>query len=168
MVTKTYTKACPNCGSLQSYGRKGHLEDAIKGNWKCRSCSNHDNNFKGKYHSIPYTWFSMKQQGMKEKDGRMVPNCVPVSKSNKIDKAKKPDYDEFIKPRRGGSEPSNARLYARIIQEAKDKFDVYPSAVANSWVVQEYKRRGGTYKSEKEITKTIWDGGLLDPKNFTK
>jgi hypothetical protein len=85
-----------------------------------------------------------------------------------MDKAKKPNYDEFIKPRRGGSEPSNARLYARIIQEAKDKFDVYPSAVANSWVVQEYKRRGGTYKSEKEITKTIWDGGLLDPKNFTK
>jgi len=63
VVTKTYTKTCPNCGSLQSYGRKGHLEDAIKGNWKCRSCSNHDNNFKGKYHSIPYTWFSMKQKG---------------------------------------------------------------------------------------------------------
>jgi hypothetical protein len=66
-----------------------------------------------------------------------------------VSKAKKPKYDEFIKPRSGGSEPSNARLYARIIQEAKDKFDVYPSAVANSWVVQEYKRRGGTYKSEK-------------------
>jgi hypothetical protein len=115
-------------------------------------------------------WVGYEQQGMKEKDGRMVPNCVPVKKGEnmEIDKAKKPDYDEFIKPRRGGSEPSNARLYARIIQEAKDKFDVYPSAVANSWVVQEYKRRGGTYKSEKEITKTIWDGGLLDPKNFTK
>ena len=63
MVTKTYTKTCPNCGSLQSYGRKGHLEEAIKGNWKCRSCSNHDNNFKGKYHYIPYTWFNMKQKG---------------------------------------------------------------------------------------------------------
>jgi hypothetical protein len=63
VVTKTYTKTCPNCNSLQSYGRKGHLEDAIKGNWKCRSCSNHDNNFKGKYHSIPYTWFSIKQKG---------------------------------------------------------------------------------------------------------
>jgi hypothetical protein len=115
-------------------------------------------------------WVGYEQQGMKEKDGRMVPNCVPVKKGEnmEMDKAKKPDYDEFIKPRRGGSEPSNARLYARIIQEAKDKFDVYPSAVANSWVVQEYKRRGGTYKSEKEITKTIWDGGLLDPKNFTK
>ena len=63
-------------------------------------------------------------------------------------KAKKPNYDEMIQPRRGGSTPSNPRLYARIVQEAKDKFDVYPSAVANGWVVQEYKRRGGTYKVE--------------------
>ena len=85
-----------------------------------------------------------------------------------MDKAKKPNYGEIIQPRRGGSEPSNARLYARIIQEAKDKFDVYPSAVANSWVVQEYKRRGGTYKSENKTAKSIWDGGLLDPKNFIK
>jgi hypothetical protein len=85
-----------------------------------------------------------------------------------IGKAEKPNYGEIIQPRRGGSTPSNPKLYARVVQAAKDKFDVYPSAVANSWVVQEYKRRGGTYKSEKEITKTIWDGGLLDPKNFTK
>jgi len=113
-------------------------------------------------------WVGYEQRGMKEKGGRMVPNCVPVSKSNEIDKAKKPNYDEFIKPRSGGSEPANAKLYARIIQEAKDKFDVYPSAVANSWVVQEYKRRGGTYKSEKTVTKTIWEDGLLDPKNFIK
>jgi hypothetical protein len=81
---------------------------------------------------------------------------------------KKPNYGEMIKPRSGGSEPSNARLYAQIIREAKDKFDVYPSAVANSWVVQEYKRRGGTYKAEKEVTKSIWSGGLLDFKGFIK
>jgi hypothetical protein len=60
---KTYTKNCPQCGSLQSYGRKGHLEDAIRGQWNCKSCSNHDNNFKGKHHSIPHTWFSMKKKG---------------------------------------------------------------------------------------------------------
>jgi len=115
-------------------------------------------------------WVGYEQQGMKEKDGRMVPNCVPVKKEKnmEIDKAKKPNYDEFIKPRSGGSTPSNPKLYARVVQAAKDKFDVYPSAVANSWVVQEYKRRGGTYKSEKEITKGIWNGGLLDPKNFIK
>jgi hypothetical protein len=65
-----------------------------------------------------------------------------------MDKAKKPNYEDMIKPRRGGSTPANPRLYARIQREAKDKFDVYPSAVANGWVVQEYKRRGGTYKAD--------------------
>jgi hypothetical protein len=85
---------------------------------------------------------------------------IDVSDNN-IDKAKKPNYGEIIKPRRGGSTPSNPKLYARIIQEAKDKFDVYPSAVANSWVVQEYKRRGGTYKSDMpSTTKSIWDGSF--------
>jgi hypothetical protein len=79
-----------------------------------------------------------------------------------MDKAKKPNYGEMIKPRRGGSTPANPRLYASVVQAAKDKFDVYPSAVANAWVVQEYKRRGGTYKAEKEIGKSIWSGGLFD------
>lgn len=64
-----------------------------------------------------------------------------------ITKAKKPDYGNMIKPRKG--EPANKELYARIVAEAKRKFDVYPSAVANAWVVQEYKRRGGKYKSGK-------------------
>ena len=64
--------------------------------------------------------------------------------------AAKPNYGEMIQPRRGGSTPANPRLYAIVVQAAKDKFDVYPSAVANAWVVQEYKRRGGTYKMYDE------------------
>ena len=64
-----------------------------------------------------------------------------------IHKAAKPNYDGMIKPRKG--EPADKELYARIVSEAKRKFDVYPSAVANAWVVQEYKRRGGKYKSGK-------------------
>ena len=66
-----------------------------------------------------------------------------------MNKAKKSNYEEMIQPRRGGSEPANSRLYTQVLREAKDRFDVYPSAVANAWVVQEYKRRGGTYKAEK-------------------
>jgi hypothetical protein len=85
-----------------------------------------------------------------------------------MDKAKKPNYGEMIQPRRGGSTPSNPRLYARVVQAAKDKFDVYPSAVANAWVVQEYKRRGGTYKSDSQPTsKSIWDGSF-DPNGLIK
>ena len=90
---------------------------------------------------------------------------VQIGKSqemeDEMEKAKKPNYGEMIQPRRGGSTPSNPQLYARVVQAAKDKFDVYPSAVANSWVVQEYKRRGGTYKSDSQsTTKNIWDGAF--------
>ena len=65
MVIKstTYTKNCPDCGAEQSYSRKDHLRSAIRGNWKCKSCSNHDNNFKGKHNAIPLTWFNMKMKG---------------------------------------------------------------------------------------------------------
>jgi hypothetical protein len=117
-------------------------------------------------------WVGYTQRGMKDKGGRMVPNCVPVGKSedmhDEMEKAKKPNYSEIIEPRRGGSTPSNPKLYATVVQAAKDKFDVYPSAVANSWVVQEYKRRGGTYKSdEAPTTKSIWNGSF-DPKGFIK
>jgi len=85
-----------------------------------------------------------------------------------IGKAKKPNYEDMIEPRRGGSTPSNPQLYARVVQAAKDKFDVYPSAVANAWVVGEYKRRGGTYKSDSaSTTKSVWDGSF-DPKGIIK
>ena len=82
---------------------------------------------------------------------------------DEMDKAKKPNYGEMIQPRRGGSTPSNPRLYARIVQEAKDKFDVYPSAVANGWVVQEYKRRGGTYKMyDEDMNKREFSGATRE------
>jgi hypothetical protein len=63
-------------------------------------------------------------------------------------KAKEPDYENMIKPRKG--EPADKELYARVIAAAKKKFKVYPSAVANAWVVQEYKRRGGTYSNSEK------------------
>ena len=72
---------------------------------------------------------------------------APYEDAEDMDKAK-PNYEDMIKPRRGGSTPSDPRLYERVVREAKDRFDVYPSAVANAWVVGEYKRRGGTYKGE--------------------
>ncbi len=105
-------------------------------------------------------WTGYKQEGMKEKNGRMVPNCVPVEKSydkkddEDMDKAKD-KFKEVISDRKG--EPADKELYARIVAEAKRKFDVYPSAYANGWVVQEYKRRGGKYS----VKKSIWDGTFI-------
>jgi len=64
-----------------------------------------------------------------------------------IEKEDKPDYENML-PGGERSEPADKDLYNRVKAEAKAKFDVYPSAVANSWVVNEYKKRGGKYKAK--------------------
>ena len=45
--------------------------------------------------------------------------------------------------------PTNPELYSRVKAEAKKKFDVYPSAYANAWLVKTYKKRGGGYRTTK-------------------
>ena len=50
------------------------------------------------------------------------------------------------KSKKKGNTPTNSKLYARVKAEAKRKFDVYPSAYANAWLVREYKKRGGGYR----------------------
>ena len=46
--------------------------------------------------------------------------------------------------------PTDPDLYARVKAEAKKKFNVYPSAYANAWLVREYKKRGGGYRVGKD------------------
>ena len=48
------------------------------------------------------------------------------------------------------SNVTNPALYSRVKAEAKRKFDVYPSAYANAWLVKTYKKRGGGYKGAKK------------------
>ena len=47
------------------------------------------------------------------------------------------------------NKPTNPRLYARVKAQARQKFDKYPSAYANAWLVREYKKRGGGYRKTK-------------------
>lgn len=42
--------------------------------------------------------------------------------------------------------PADPKLYTRCKAAAKRRFPTYPSIYANSWLVAEYKRRGGTYR----------------------
>jgi hypothetical protein len=69
------------------------------------------------------------------------------------------DFTQVIKPRKG--EPADKELYAEVIRAAKAKFDVYPSAYANAWVVREYKKRGGKYKAESKEKGLQSDGNLI-------
>jgi hypothetical protein len=72
-------------------------------------------------------------------------------KSDEVEKAKKVNYDKIIPESK--SEPIDEELYNQIKREAKRKFDVYPSAVANAWLSGEYKRRGGKYSSKPKKKK---------------
>lgn len=51
------------------------------------------------------------------------------------------------------NEPTDKALYSRVKAAAKKKFKVYPSAYANGWLVREYKKRGGKYKTVKKGSK---------------
>jgi hypothetical protein len=73
--------------------------------------------------------------------GKLIPGAETLTEIFTL--SKKEDFSGVIGNRKG--KPADKELYARVIAEAKKKFKVYPSAYANGWVVQEYKRRGGKY-----------------------
>ena len=104
------------------------------------------------------------------------PKCVPASKASRMTpeqiasavrrkrtaestqsrEGKKPinvstDTDKMEK----ANVPTDPALYARVKAAAKAKFDVYPSAYANAWLVREYKKRGGGYRVTKENVEKV-------------
>jgi len=79
-------------------------------------------------------------------DNVVNPITKVIEVEDDLEKAKD-KFKDVIEPRKG--EPADKDLYARVVAAAKEKFDVYPSAYANGWVVQEYKRRGGKYSVSK-------------------
>ena len=59
------------------------------------------------------------------------------------------------------SNVANPSLYRKARAKAKAKFDVFPSAYASGYMVQEYKRMGGKYKGAKKAA-----GGEVNNKNL--
>lgn len=47
--------------------------------------------------------------------------------------------------------PVNKELYNRVKAEAKKKFKSWPSAYGSAWLVKTYKKRGGKYRSSKQL-----------------
>jgi len=50
------------------------------------------------------------------------------------------------------SVPTNTTLYNKVKEDAKKRFKRYPSLYASSWIVKEYKERGGKYYGSKSKT----------------
>lgn len=115
--------------------------------------------------------------GRDNTDGGKYPKCVPASKASKMSaeeirsavsrkrKAESSQQRDDKKPinvstdakdarfeiEEKSATPTNPELYSRVKAEAKKKFDVYPSAYANAWLVREYKKRGGGYREGKDL-----------------
>jgi len=74
------------------------------------------------------------------------------AESTETREGKKPIYVSTDVEKATVNVPTDPALYARVKAEAKRKFDVYPSAYANAWLVREYKKRGGGYR---KVSKSI-------------
>ena len=111
-------------------------------------------------------WDGYKRIGSKKKNGKTVPNCVPVSESNNSDK----QAATAINMKKKGVEPKNQSekemyeameideskncptdpaKWAASKAKAKSKFDVYPSAYANGFAAKDYKAKGGGWRKCK-------------------
>ena len=94
---------------------------------------------------------------------------VPLEKLSKLKPVKSPQQKALTKSREKHkvfknisideaiellekNKPTNPALWSRAKAAARSKFDVYPSAYANGWAVQWYKKRGGGWKTVKEVT----------------
>ena len=111
-------------------------------------------------------WDGYKQVGSKKKNGKMVPNCVPVSEvSNSAKQAatainmKKKGVDpknqsekemyEAMEIDESKNCPTDPAKWAASKAKAKSKFDVYPSAYANGFAAKDYKAKGGGWRKCK-------------------
>ena len=90
---------------------------------------------------MPFSKYSKKQKNL----ARI---AKPRNKITGADLAKL-RKEKKSKSKKTKAVPTNPKLYARIKAKTKAKFDVYPSAYANAYLVREYKKAGGGYRTKK-------------------
>jgi hypothetical protein len=111
-------------------------------------------------------WEGYKRVGSKMKNGKKVPNCVPVNEAKNLaqqaaiaiamKKAGKKPKNESEKEMYEAMEideskncPTDPAKWSASKAAAKAKFDVYPSAYANGWAAKNYKSKGGGWRKCK-------------------
>lgn len=76
-------------------------------------------------------------------------NRIPYTHKKEIEKKRKTSYNKNI--------PLDKELYDSVVNEAKSKFDRWPSAYGSGWVVMTYKKRGGKYKTVSDENYSLSD-----------
>lgn len=112
-------------------------------------------------------WDGYKQVGSKMKNGKKVPNCVPVSEAsspaqqaaiavNMKKKGIEPKNEsekemyEAMEIDESKNTPTNPKLWASSLAWARSKYDVCPSAYCNGAAAKHYKSKGGGWRKTKK------------------
>ena len=113
-------------------------------------------------------WEGYKSVDSKMKNGKRVPNCVPVSTNEAANSDKQAATaismkEKGIKPKNESERemyeameideskncPTDPAKWAASKAKAKAKYDVYPSAYSNGFAAKDYKAKGGGWKKCK-------------------
>ena len=106
-------------------------------------------------------WKGYKRVGSKMKNGKKVPNCVPINEAsssaqqaaiaiNMKKKGVEPKNESYGEIDESKNCPTDPAKWSASKAAAKAKFDVYPSAYANGWAAKNYKSKGGGWKKCKK------------------
>jgi hypothetical protein len=106
-------------------------------------------------------WDGYKQVGSKMKNGKKVPNCVPVNEAsspaqqaaiaiNMKKKGVEPKNESYGEIDESENKPTNPKLWAASLAWAKSKYDVCPSAYCNGAAAKHYKSKGGGWRKSKK------------------
>lgn len=80
-------------------------------------------------------------------EGKYVPLDLPLYEEE--------DEEEYDDINESKNVPLNKKLWDKAISQAKQKFDVYPSAYANAWAAKWYKSKGGKWKKKYQKVKKV-------------
>jgi len=84
-----------------------------------------------------------RRKGMRMARSKMAGGTGGRPRPNLVNSVEFLDLDTVLVEK---STPTNPSLWSKAKAAARSKFDVYPSAYANGWAVQWYKKRGGGWK----------------------
>lgn len=92
-------------------------------------------------------------------EGKEVPLDLPMFE----------EEEEYSDINESKNVPVNKKLWDKAISQAKQKFDVYPSAYANAWAAKWYKSKGGKWKKKvSEGKKGLDDKGVYPDSGLGK
>ena len=143
MVKTQKEEVKPSGKATKPYSSHGIPKDATKA--ELEAIRSNPKSSKGKK-QLAHWKLNMHKEEVDSKDTKVLKKLSKqLAGSMKAHGDQKKMLDKAIKE---ANKPNNPKLWAAKKAAAKAKFDVYPSAYANGWAVQQYNKAGGTWRKE--------------------